>query len=99
MTSVRDALITRLAADPNRVWTPVDFADLAPRTTIDKGLQRLTNDGKLRRIDRGLYDISARHFLRLRERFNDEDHAGLADRRVGRVSQQRAADAEVEEGT
>ena len=35
---------------------------------------------------------SARRFLRLRERFDDEGHEGLADRRVGRVSQPRAAD-------
>ena len=57
MAPLRDSLLTRLAVDPNRVWTPADFADLAPRTTVDKALQRLTNDGKLRRIDRGLYDI------------------------------------------
>lgn len=42
---------------------------------------------------------SERHFLRLRERFDDEGHEGLADRRVGRVSQQRAADEEVEKFT
>lgn len=56
MTSLRDAILTRLMANPDRVWTPVDFADLAPRPTIDKTLQRLTNEGTLRRIDRGLYD-------------------------------------------
>jgi hypothetical protein len=42
---------------------------------------------------------SARHFLRPRERFDDEGHAALADRRVGRVSPQRAADEEVEKFT
>jgi hypothetical protein len=57
MTLLRDSLLTRLADAPDRVWTPADFTDLAPRTTVDKALQRLTNDGKLRRIDRGLYDI------------------------------------------
>ena len=36
---------------------------------------------------------SARHFLRLRERFDDEGHESLADRRVGPVSQLRAANA------
>lgn len=56
MISLRDAILTRFMANPERVWTPVDFADLAPRPTIDKTLQRLTNEGTLRRIDRGLYD-------------------------------------------
>jgi hypothetical protein len=37
------------------VWTPVDFLDLAPRAAVDKSLQRLTADGKLSRLDRGLY--------------------------------------------
>lgn len=43
----------RSAAD---VWTPVDFLDLGPRGTVDKALQRLARAGKIRRIDRGLYD-------------------------------------------
>jgi transposase len=38
---------------------------------------------------------SARHFLRLRERYDEEGMAGLKDRRVGRVSKRRATDAEV----
>lgn len=38
------------------VWTPVDFLDLGPRGTVDKALQRLARAGKIRRIDRGLYD-------------------------------------------
>ena len=42
---------------------------------------------------------SPRHFLRLRSRYDEDGLAGLADRRVGRVSCQRAADAEVEELT
>ncbi len=42
---------------------------------------------------------SSRHFLRLRERYDDEGDAGLADRRVGRVSHHRAADDEVEKFT
>jgi hypothetical protein len=46
---------SRVAAQPGKVWTPVDFLDLAPRAAVDKSLQRLTADGKLSRIDRGLY--------------------------------------------
>jgi hypothetical protein len=42
---------------------------------------------------------STRHFLRLRSRYDEDGLAGLKDRRVGRVSCQRAADAEVEEIT
>ena len=42
---------------------------------------------------------SPRHFLRLRSRYAEDGLAGLKDRRVGRVSCQRAADAEVEELT
>lgn len=38
------------------VWTPVDFLDLGPRDAVDKALQRLARAGKIRRIDRGLYD-------------------------------------------
>ncbi len=56
MASVRDSILQRLEADAASVWTPVDFADLGARPTIDKTLQRLTNEDILRRIDRGLYD-------------------------------------------
>ena len=52
----RSAILDRIAATPARVWTPVDFLDLGPRAAIDKALQRLAIAGKLRRIDRGLYD-------------------------------------------
>ena len=34
----------------------MDFLDLASRSAVDKALQRLVLAGKLRRIDRGLYD-------------------------------------------
>lgn len=56
MNSAPELISARLTSVPGRVWTPADFADLASRSTIDKTLQRLTNEGKLRRIDRGLYD-------------------------------------------
>lgn len=46
---------SRMAAQQRNVWTPVDFLDLGPRAAVDKCLQRLTADGKLSRIDRGLY--------------------------------------------
>src|SRR5438094_6897102 len=45
----------RVAAQPGKVWTPVDFLDIGPRAAVDKSLQRLAADGKLSRIGRGLY--------------------------------------------
>jgi len=44
------------AASQAQVWTPVDFLDLGSRDAVDKALQRLVSGGRLRRIDRGLYD-------------------------------------------
>jgi len=45
----------RIAAEAGKVWTPVDFLDLGPRAAIDKSLQRLTAEGKVSRVSRGLY--------------------------------------------
>lgn len=54
---LKAALLHRVKADPPRkAWTPADFLDLGSRDAVDKALQRLTKDGTLRRIDRGLYD-------------------------------------------
>ena len=44
------------ASDPGRVWVPADFSHLGSRDAVDKALQRLVAAGRLRRIDRGLYD-------------------------------------------
>lgn len=38
------------------VFTPKDFLDLGSRAAVDQALSRLTRDGKIRRIERGLYD-------------------------------------------
>ena len=54
--NLRSRLLTRIAASPDDVWTPGDFADLGSRAAVDKTLQRLEAAGDLRRIDRGLYD-------------------------------------------
>lgn len=54
---LRATLLARLAAGvPRKIWTPSDFLDLGSRDAVDKALQRLTKAGRLRRIDRGLYD-------------------------------------------
>ena len=55
-TDLRSRLLTRMAASPEEVWTPGDFADLGRRAAVDKTLQRLVAAGELRRVDRGLYD-------------------------------------------
>ena len=55
-TGLRSKLLARVAAKPDEVWVPSDFADLGNRPAIDKTLQRLVAAGDLRRIDRGLYD-------------------------------------------
>lgn len=38
------------------VWTPQDFLDLGSRDAVDQVLHRLTRNGDIRRIARGLYD-------------------------------------------
>jgi hypothetical protein len=38
------------------VWTPQDFLDLGSRDAVDQVLHRLTRNGDVRRITRGLYD-------------------------------------------
>jgi hypothetical protein len=53
---LKQQVLTRIASDATKVWTPSDFADLGSRTAVDKVLQRLAAAGELRRIERGLYD-------------------------------------------
>lgn len=55
-TDLKSLVLDRVRSDPDTVWTPGDFVDLASRAAIDKTLQRLAASGELRRIDRGLYD-------------------------------------------
>jgi len=38
------------------VWTPQDFLDLGSRNAVDQVLHRLTRNGDVRRITRGVYD-------------------------------------------
>jgi len=54
---LKGRILERIGAGaPRGVWTAADFLDLAARDAVDKALQRLMAAGKLRRIDRGLYD-------------------------------------------
>lgn len=52
---LRARVDSRVSAQPGKVWTAADFLDLGPRAAVDKSLQRLVTDGKLSRLDRGLY--------------------------------------------
>jgi hypothetical protein len=59
-TDLKSQMLDRMtAARPRSVWTPADFLDLASRDAVDKALQRLVHADRLRRIDRGLYDMPA----------------------------------------
>src|SRR5512146_2359140 len=62
-TELRSQVLARVRSQPDTVWTPNDFADLASRAAVDKTLQRLATSGELRRIDRGLYDRPRRNRL------------------------------------
>jgi hypothetical protein len=53
--AAKQAILDRVQAQPGRVWTPIDFLDLAPRAAVDKALQRLAADQIISRLDRGLY--------------------------------------------
>ena len=63
--------------EPDGVWTPSDFLDLAGRDAVDKTLQRLVKWGSLRRIDRGLYDKP--RFNRLTQQNSPADPKAVID--------------------
>ncbi len=73
-------------AHASKVWTPVDFLDLANRDAVDKTLQRMTADKVLRRIDRGLYDQP--HVNSLTGKAAAPDYTSVIDA-VGRRDQVR----------
>lgn len=57
MNDLKSQILSRMdMAAPDQVWAPGDFVELASRDAVDKALQRLATAGRLRRIDRGLYD-------------------------------------------
>jgi hypothetical protein len=65
------------AQQPFRVWTPVDFLDLAARAGVDKALQRLAKSNSIRRIDRGLYDMPTVN--RLTGKLTTPDYTAIID--------------------
>lgn len=62
MDSIADR-ISRRIVDGRRGWvfTPRDFLDLGSRASVDQVLSRLVRQGKVRRLDRGLYDYPRMH--------------------------------------
>jgi hypothetical protein len=58
MQTMRDQIVERIDnLGRGKAFSAKDFLDIASRTTIDVRLASLTNDGKIRRIRRGLYDL------------------------------------------
>jgi Family of unknown function (DUF6088) len=58
MQTMRDQIVTRIERlGEGKAFSAKDFLDIASRTTIDVTLTSLTQDGKIRRIRRGLYDM------------------------------------------
>ncbi|MEN3214002.1 DUF6088 family protein [Methylorubrum populi] len=60
--SVPDRVMRRVrASGRGSVFTPSDFLTVAARSAVDQALSRLTKDGQLRRLARGLYDFPKVH--------------------------------------
>lgn len=62
MAAIIDRIKGRIYAKKRGwVFTPKDFIDLGTRAVVDQTLSRLTKDGTIRRIGRGLYDYPLQH--------------------------------------
>ncbi len=76
------------------VFTPADFRDLGSRASVDQTLSRLTDQGVIRRLARGIYDYP-KTSPRLGRLSPDPDAVAAAiarkDGRVVQVSPARAA--------
>jgi len=58
MQPMRDQILARIRRlGDGKVFSAKDFLDIASRGTIDMALGRLTRNGTIRRIRRGLYDM------------------------------------------
>jgi hypothetical protein len=79
-------IVRRAAAQPARVWTPVDFLDLGPRAAVGKALQRLVRAQTLTRLDRGIYYLPRANTLTGRP--SVPDHNAVIDA-VARRDQSR----------
>lgn len=62
MSSTPDQILKRARSHGRgSVFTPADFLDVGSRDAVDQALSRLSRDGRLRRIARGLYDFPQVH--------------------------------------
>lgn len=52
--SIRERIATLPAGEP---FTPAPFAGLGSRASIDQALMRLTNEGTIERLGRGIYNL------------------------------------------
>lgn len=58
MQTMRNQIVARIERlGEGKVFSAKDFLDIASRTTIDVTLASLARNGKIRRIQRGLYDM------------------------------------------
>lgn len=60
--SVQNRVLNRIKRrGRGAVFTPKDFLDLGSRAAVDQSLSRMTRDGAIRRLGRGIYDFPKRH--------------------------------------
>jgi hypothetical protein len=85
-TDLKSQILERVTATPTAVWTPIDFLDLGARVAVDKVLQRLAKNGRIARLDRGLYYLP--HQASLTGRVSMPDMRAVIDA-VGRRDQTR----------
>jgi hypothetical protein len=58
MQTMRDQILARiLRLGEGKAFSAKDFLDIGSRTTVDVALHSLTKEAKIRRIQRGLYDM------------------------------------------
>jgi hypothetical protein len=64
MSTVTQQIIKRIRAKRRGwVFAPKDFIDLGSRAIVDQVLSRLTRQGIIRRLDRGVYDFPKQHAI------------------------------------
>lgn len=62
MSTITQQIIKRIRAKRRGwVFAPKDFLDLGSRAIVDQALSRLTQQGIIRRLDRGVYDFPKQH--------------------------------------
>ena len=54
--TVATRILRRLQSSSGSVWSAKDLLDLGSRAAVDQALHRLSRDGRIRRVARGLYD-------------------------------------------